>query len=460
MKKINVLVFILLMIFAYSSLISQNYEIKKHVFGASASTASNTDYTFKSTVGQPAIGISTGSDNSAYHGFWFSRSSNTTETIWLNFTEGWNYVSLHIEPQYLDLNTIYNNISAYTVIVRDDNSKIYIPSMGLNTIGDWDFEEGYRVYVTEACSLEVTGNEINPTTETLNLRMGWNQVGYTRNSDMDPVTAYASMLSDVVIVRDENGNICLPAYNLNTIGDLQPGEGYDLYSATNRTFTYPANSAKTYTSQNNYYTNKTTHFKPEFTRTANSSVLLIHTDLPDNTEIAVVSENNRVLGAGLVRNNMAAITIWGDNDQTENIDGAKQEDNLYLKYFYKNIEQKAEITNLTSVTEHTNEFIYEQDSYKTAELYVDYQNKPQIFVSPNPVKEFGLIRYSLPYETSAKVKIVNNIGKTIVTLSDYSLRGSGTYNLNFSTEDISQGTYFIILETNEEIISQPVVILK
>jgi len=50
-----------------------------------------------------------------------------------------------------------------------------------------------------------------------------------------------SIASDLVMVKDKDGRIYYPDYGINTIGDLQPGQGYKIYVDQASTLTFPAN---------------------------------------------------------------------------------------------------------------------------------------------------------------------------------------------------------------------------
>ena len=65
-------------------------------------------------------------------------------------------------------------------------------------------------------------------------------VSYLRDSPMDLETALAGIVGDIIIVKDEVGNVYLPSV-LNGIGNLQPGKGYQIKMAAPATLTYPPN---------------------------------------------------------------------------------------------------------------------------------------------------------------------------------------------------------------------------
>ena len=59
-------------------------------------------------------------------------------------------------------------------------------------------------------------------------------------SGEDPVLAWAEISNDIIIAKDENGSVFIPGL-LNLIGELQPGQGYQIKLSTGATWNYPAN---------------------------------------------------------------------------------------------------------------------------------------------------------------------------------------------------------------------------
>jgi len=84
---------------------------------------------------------------------------------------------------------------------------------------------------------------MNPTEHVFNLVSGWNQISYLRNSPMDVSVAYNAIkdAGKLVIVKDGAGNVYLPDFGINNIGNLITGKGYLIYVNSNFNFTYPAN---------------------------------------------------------------------------------------------------------------------------------------------------------------------------------------------------------------------------
>ncbi len=62
----------------------------------------------------------------------------------------------------------------------------------------------------------------------VDLLSGWNIIGYTLPFQQDVVATLASIVDDVLIVKDNSANVYWPQYGFNGIGDFIPGQGYQI----------------------------------------------------------------------------------------------------------------------------------------------------------------------------------------------------------------------------------------
>ena len=63
----------------------------------------------------------------------------------------------------------------------------------------------------------------------LNLIPGWNTVGYNVIQPTDIVAQFEPIEDDLRLVKNNFGNIYWPQFGFNGIGDLIPGQGYQLF---------------------------------------------------------------------------------------------------------------------------------------------------------------------------------------------------------------------------------------
>ena len=80
------------------------------------------------------------------------------------------------------------------------------------------------------CSVIVSGSYLNPEENSIALLAGWNMIGYLRmeRAAADLVLAELNDSGNLVIAKNYIGSAFIPEFNFNGIGDLEPGQGYQL----------------------------------------------------------------------------------------------------------------------------------------------------------------------------------------------------------------------------------------
>ena len=170
--------------------------------------------------------------------------ASMTSTFKISLKAGWNMISSYVKPQSPDsVQYVFSGIQDNLAITKNNNGDVYIPSFDINNIGKWDVTQGFQVYMTKDDTLSITGLAVDPSNTQITLGQGWNMISYLRNSELDCVTAFAGLTDDgnLVIVKDNEGNTYIPAYDINNIGNLIPGKGYQIYVANPDVLTFPGN---------------------------------------------------------------------------------------------------------------------------------------------------------------------------------------------------------------------------
>lgn len=139
---------------------------------------------------------------------------------------GWNMISTRVMPDSPTMRSVFSDVSVS--VVKDEDGNVYMPEHNLNEIGKWDSTEAYKVYTETDQAMTVQGSRVEETTS-IPLQKGWNQVPYLPETAKSVDDALASIIGDVVIVKDESGNTYVPSYNVDDIGTLKPGKGYQVY---------------------------------------------------------------------------------------------------------------------------------------------------------------------------------------------------------------------------------------
>ena len=161
----------------------------------------------------------------------------------INLTTGWNLISSNIEPVDTSIPVVLDEVKENIVIVKNNDGDAYLPAFEIDDIHNWNSDEGYQVYVTNPDILVVNGFRIQPENSPISLDAGWNLISYLRNSELDCETAFESITDNgnLVIVKDNDGNTYIPAFEINSIGNLVPGQGYQIYVLNPDELIYPEN---------------------------------------------------------------------------------------------------------------------------------------------------------------------------------------------------------------------------
>jgi len=169
------------------------------------------------------------------------RSFTTISGINIDLNQGWNLISSNIIPSNSQMEEIFLYIENNILFVKNRLGQVFIPLYEINHIGNWNITHGYIVYVTSPDTLQITGTEVNPTETEINLVSGWNLISYLRNLQMPVETALAGINSSLILVKNNIGQLYYPSYFLNTLGNMQPGQGYWLFMSEPAVLTYPGN---------------------------------------------------------------------------------------------------------------------------------------------------------------------------------------------------------------------------
>ena len=143
---------------------------------------------------------------------------------------GWSNFSTYMSPENMDMGVFLEPIIADVIIAKDNAGLAYLPEWNFNGIGDLQVGQGYQVKLFNANELLVLGEYMTPEDNPIDLTVGWNMIGYLRTEPAaaDAVLADITSTGNLVIAKDYSGNAYLPEWNFNGIGDMFPGQGYQL----------------------------------------------------------------------------------------------------------------------------------------------------------------------------------------------------------------------------------------
>ena len=116
-------------------------------------------------------------------------------------------------PLYFEYNSLANT---------EDNS--------CNTTWQNAFSTQGEMLNTLSLTIDSLTNEIencNPNI-TIDFVIGWNIIGYVNNTPQDATLLFESASEYITIVKNNTGDVYYPEFNFNGLGDLIPGQGYQV----------------------------------------------------------------------------------------------------------------------------------------------------------------------------------------------------------------------------------------
>ena len=146
------------------------------------------------------------------------------------FNQGWNIFSTYIDPENSNIEVLFDPIIDDLVIVKDYLGNAYLPQWSFNGIGNAQIGYGYYVKTTVSTSLIFYGAYLTPEENPITISSGWNIIGYLRTtpSPLEEIFESLVALDLIVIIKDYLGAAYLPDFDFNGIGDLNPGQGYQI----------------------------------------------------------------------------------------------------------------------------------------------------------------------------------------------------------------------------------------
>ncbi len=394
-----------------------------------------------------------------------------------------NLISFYVSPENLDAASVFDPLPNF-VIAQDDNGNVRVPPdvvfpghPGTNTIGNIDITKGYSVYISgdNRQILQAMGMPIDLNNTPISLAPNkLNKIVFPSQSPILIVNVFSSTVNqhvynDLVVVSDDNGNYYIPPNvvfpghpGTNTIGDMQPGKGYNLYhnNASTLIFNYPdvggaTSLAKAKTDEQmaiveHFSYEKTGESHPVFLR--NSGL-----EFEAGDELAIFADDHCVGAMKYDGNLDDPLVIWQALPQYDLV-GVKNGDELFVRHWSSQSRTTEDILikgdvqfdskrpfSILSINSQTQSEAVQQHVGVIPVKMALLQNYPNPF-NPSTTIEFNI-------STPSKVSLViyNIQGEVVVTLADGFL-SPGVYTISWDgrTDDgtsVPGGVYFYKLKS-------------
>jgi hypothetical protein len=396
---------------------------------------------------------------------------------------GWNLVSSYIEPLDSSIESLFEPVLDNLIIVKDGDGNTFVPLFGIDDIENWRYSNGYQIYLDpQANALTLFGIKVKPETIPISLKAGWNMVGYLRSGPLNAVSALESIGSTLIIAKNGAGEVYIPPGVIgddliNTMGDMLPGEGYQLFLSDLADLVYPGNTigespvadaGAASVRESGFIRREPTHYVVGTQTGSNATLIVRSEELRAGDEVAVWSESGVLVGgAAVYADGQAVVSVWGDNIyDEESVNGALDRERLSLTMWsaQDKRERELELLSVTDIATGTDgtELLFTRDAIWLGTVNV-VREIPDEFVLhqnfPNPFNPSTTIRYGITTDAHVLLEVYNILGQRVSTLVDEE-RAAGVHDVVFDGSQHSSGTYFYRLQTGSFIEIKKLILLK
>jgi hypothetical protein len=374
--------------------------------------------------------------------YWRANASNAGGTTWgaaWSFTTAvlrqvpvtalWNTFSLNINPSGNDSSaTVFGTGPAGDFLfIKDNAGDVYCPALGQDDIHYFQIGQGYQVYSSLPDTFRVAGVPVNLATTSISLTAGWNLISYLPSVPDSIVHALASISSQLVIVKNNAGQVYWPGYSIDNIDSMLPGQGYKVLMSTAASLTYPtplAGVAKRSTlagkGQELLRLPNPVHYASHANTGNNATLLAKNVFLgdrtaPDSSEIGAYNASGNLVGAGTVIHGHAAFAIWGTDPVSKKTNACASGDKLSFKLWDGSREYPMEYVPANgAASKFSTDGVYLGTLAVASGYLIKQFDLSKVY--PNPFRSVVKIAFDIP--------AISGMSSQDVEVNVYDLRGS------------------------------------
>jgi hypothetical protein len=334
--------------------------------------------------------------------------------------------------------------------VKNGAGMVFWPFYGLNAIGNMVLGQGYQVKMSVYHTLDVTGLACVPEATPIAIPAGWSIIGYLMQSPHNIEMMMSNMVSNVIIVKSGTGTVYWPYWGLNAIGNMLPGQGYQIDMSVPSTLIYPPNGPTETAKLESFF--GTEHYTG-LINTGNNMTLGIPesawVDMPQTgDEVGIFNASGVLIGSGVYTGTMIAITLWGDDFVTPGQEGISDGQPFMFRLWNHITGEEQELV-VASWLEGTGS--YAQNGISVVEKFASYSPETDAFTlyqnTPNPFRLSTEIKFYLPSSSYVTLEVFNALGELTDVLVSAQM-DKGLHSLTFGGENYVSGVYFYRITTD------------
>jgi len=253
----------------------------------------------------------------------------------VDLPQGWSGISSFVVPDESDVATIFEPIVDDMAILQNFDG-MYWPFAGVNTIGNWNDVDGYQVKMETAQQVIFIGTMQDKLI--VNLEDGWNYLPVPNACNNFAEDLFSEVSGSLKIVKEVAGpQVYWPQFGINTLNLIVPGKAYFVLVDEDLSVEFQECALDEPGEGQHMYTPSPSEkgwgeVKTPITHTI-AVPMETMTGLKPGDIIGVYGSNGQCFGAVAYQNQNLALTAFGDDPITTQIDGLAEGETLQLRVF-------------------------------------------------------------------------------------------------------------------------------
>ena len=378
-----------------------------------------------------------------------------------HFEEGWNWISFNLnDPDMAVVNDLFEGIGSDGDIVKNqsqfdiyDGASGWFGTITLNpsnpSEGGFKHGDMYKLHLTEAASITLVGSPVTVVGNTIDLKSGWNHVGFLPQFKMTLEDALVSMNpqdGDLIKTEDYFAMYSSSVGWVGSLSQMEPGKGYMMYSGADAMLEFPIKGS----------------LVSRAARNANEKDLSNYPELSPGKE----GHNMSVIAtpadwSGLVLSEEVLVVAFA-GDQVRGIAEKTLVDTQEFYFLSVSANTDEEISfkvlDLESGVYHplVETLSYEADDVRgtlndpfTLSVEMEESGLAPFIVSPNPFGESLVINMSVKNAGNVDVRLIDLNGKEILRKQQFAEdRGNIEIQLTDEVRGLKSGLYLLVIEAD------------
>jgi|GEM_PF-1978180 len=370
--------------------------------------------------------------------------------------KGWQGISSYVVPTNPNLDTLLAPVLSKLVIMQNF-SGVYWPSVGVNTLINWNVYDGYVVKMSQDAVLNIQGSAVS--NRTINLTPGWHLVPVLSSNAVAASSLFN--IPEVMLVKEVAGSkVYWPTMGITSLNVLMPGEAYYVYVLSPVSIGYPAKSAPAGNSKNILQPTINSPWTLVLPSPNSHLVAIpesISVGFSEGTILGAFNSAGLCVGTTPITGKDNILTIYGDDITTPEIDGMIEYEDIVYK-LYNQATGEDVILNPDFDTEKLDA----GSTFKTNGLSIlksvtnleEITTFGNLSIYPNPASNYIRVNLGEATASAVSIELMNIIGDIMVKVTS----NNATEVIDVS--GLAEGCYIIRVSNHSETISKKIVIRK